>query len=111
MKKIDIFEFGWAYEIILFMLAAVFIIDCVGIIGSFRSGEEEIREYAELCVKYLKIIMYFMAGTFFLIVAFSYGYDLTTSLIHGILGGLLIADGAVSLIIKLKYRQKVRKNK
>ena len=105
MGKIDIFSFGFAYELILFMLFAVFVVDCVSIIKCLRSGKEEIKEYAKLCIKYLKIIMCVCAGVFFLIVAFTYGYDFATSLIHAVLGFMMLTDAAVCLIIKLKYRK------
>ena len=105
MGKIDIFSFGFAYELILFMLFAVFVVDCVSIIKCLRSGKEEIKEYAKLCIKYLKIIMCVCAGGFFLIVAFTYGYDFATSLIHAMLGFMMLTDAAVCLIIKLKYRK------
>jgi hypothetical protein len=109
MSKIDIFSYGWIYDAILLMLFAVAALDCVGIAKSIRDGREALTEYASLCVKYLKIAMLFFAGGFFLVVAFTYGYDTATTLIHGAMGILLIADAAASLVIKLKYSKRYEK--
>lgn len=109
MNRIDIFSYGWIYDAILFMLFAVAAIDLVGIIRSIKAGSEELAEYAALCVKYLKVAMLLFAGGFFLIVAFTYGYDAATTIIHGIMGFLLIADAVVSLVIKLKYQKRYEK--
>ncbi|MBQ5332392.1 MAG: hypothetical protein J6K92_03915 [Oscillospiraceae bacterium] len=106
MNKIDIFSYGWIYDAILAMLFIVAAIDFFGIIRSIRAGGEELSEYAALCVKYLKIAMLIFAGGFFLIVAFTYGYDTATTLIHGFMGFLLIADAIVSLVIKLKFSKR-----
>lgn len=106
MDKIDIFSYGWAYELILFLLAAGFVIDLVSIIKTLRGSLEDKKEYAELCVKYLKILMYIFAGAFFIIIALTYGLDPASSAIHGVLGVLLLLDAAVSLFIKLKYGKK-----
>lgn len=103
MEKVDVLSFGWGYELILFCLAAVVVVDAVSIVKTLSGDYEDKREYAQLCIKYLKILMCVMAGAFFLIVALTYGYDSATSLIHGILGGLLIVDAAVCLVIKLRY--------
>lgn len=108
MEKVDLLGFGWAYELILFMLSAVVVVDAVSIAKTMSGDYEEKREYAQLCIKYLKILMCAMAGGFFLIVALTYGYDRVTSLIHGILGGLLIIDAAVCFVIKLRYGGKRR---
>ena len=109
MDKIDIFSYGRIYDAILLMLFVVAAVDCFGIIRSIKEGKEELAEYAALCVKYLKIAMLLFAGGFFLIVAFTYGYDITTTVIHGFMGFLLIADAVVSLIIKIKYSRRYEK--
>lgn len=106
MNKIDIFSYGWIYDAILAMLFIVAAIDFFGIIKSIKAGGEELAEYAALCVKYLKIAMLLFAGGFFLLVAFTYGYDTATTLIHGFMGFLLIADAVISLVIKLKYTKR-----
>lgn len=109
-EKINVLSFGWMYEIILVLLFGVTVVDAVSIIRCFKGGLEEIKEYAELCVKYLKILMCIFAGVFFVIVAVSYTeYDNITRAIHGILGGLLLIDAAVSLFIKIKYRRRTEK--
>ena len=110
MNKIDIFSYGWIYDAVLLMLFIVAAVDCVGIIRSIKEGKEELAEYAALCVKYLKVAMLLFAGGFFLIVAFTYGYDPATTLIHGIMGFLLIADAVVSLVIKIKYSRRYEKD-
>ena len=110
LEKINLISFGWMYELILVMLFAVTVVDAVSIIKCFRGGREEIKEYAELCVKYLKILMCFFAGIFFIIVAVGYTeYDGATRAIHGVIGVLLLIDAAVSLFIKIKYRRKTEK--
>jgi hypothetical protein len=109
MNKIDIFSYGWIYDAVLLMLFAVAALDCVGIVRSIRDGKEALAEYAALCVKYLKIVMLLFAGGFFLLVAFTYGYDTATTLIHGVMGVLLIADAVVSLVIKVKYSRRYEK--
>ncbi|MCI7767742.1 MAG: hypothetical protein MSJ26_07185 [Oscillospiraceae bacterium] len=106
MNKIDIFSYGWIYDAILTMLFIVAAIDFFGIIRSIRAGGEELAEYAALCVKYLKIAMLLFAGGFFLLVTFTYGYDTATTVIHGFMGFLLIADAIISLVIKLKYTKR-----
>ncbi len=106
MNKIDIFSYGWIYDAILAMLFIVAVIDFIGIIGSIKAGGEELSEYAALCVKYLKVFMLLFAGGFFLIVAFTYGYDTATTLIHGFMGFLLIADAVASLVIKLRFSKR-----
>lgn len=106
MNQIDIFSFGWAYELILLALFIVFVVDSVSIIVCLKKGQEDIKEYAELCVKYLKILMCFFAGIFLLIVAFTYGYDFTTSLIHCIIGCTTLIDAVACLIIKLRFGRK-----
>ena len=108
IENVDVVSFGWWYEIILVMLSLVVIVDGVSIIKTMSGELEDNREYAELCVKYLKLLMCVMAGGFFLLVAFTYGYDTVTSAIHGILGGLLILDALVSLVIKLIYGRRHR---
>ena len=104
MEKLDIYSFGWAYELILGLLAIGVIIDAVSIIRCIKAGREDIKEYAELCIKYLKILMQLAASVFFLIVTFTYGLDPASAAIHGILAVLLIIDAVVSLVIKIKYR-------
>lgn len=108
IENVDVLGFGWWYEIILVLLTLVVVVDAVSIMKTMSGDYEDKREYAELCVKYLKMLMCVMAGGFFLLVAFTYGYDAVTSWIHGVLGGLLIIDAAVSLIIKLRYGRKRR---
>ena len=109
MNKIDIFSYGWIYDAVLLMLFAVTVTDAIGMIGSIRSGKEALAEYAALCVKYLKVIMLLFAGSFFLLVAFTYGYDLATTAIHAVLGFLVLADAAASLVIKVKYARHYEK--
>lgn len=109
MNKIDIFSFGWMYDVVLTLLFVVAAIDFVGIIRSIKEGKEELTEYATLCVKYLKIAMLLFAGVFFLLVAFTYGYDFATTLIHGVMGFLLVADAIASLVIKLKFKRRYEK--
>ncbi len=106
MEKIDIYSYGWAYEVILAMLFIVLVIDTVSIIKSLRGGREDIKEYADLCIKYLKILMYLFAGGYCLYVCITYGLDPASAAIHGILGGLLLIDAAVSLVLKIKYGRK-----
>lgn len=108
IENVDVVSFGWWYEIILVLLSLVVIVDSVSIIKTMSGELEDKREYAELCVKYLKLLMCVMAGGFFLLIAFTYGYDTVTSVIHGILGGLLILDALVSLVIKLIYGRRHR---
>lgn len=103
MDQIDIFSYGWAYEVILLLLAGSFAIDAVSIVKCFRGGKEEIKEYAKLIIKYLKIFMYIFAGGFLIYVAFTYGLEPASAAIHGVLGILLETDAAVCLFIKLKY--------
>lgn len=103
MDKVDIFGYGWTYEIILGLLAFSFIIDAVSIVKSFRGGLEDIKEYAELFVKYLKILMHLFAGGFFIYVGLTYGLDAGSTAVHLILGALLIADAIVCMYIKLRY--------
>lgn len=103
MEKTDILSYGVIYDIILGLLAVCFAVDAVSIVRCVKAGEEELREYAKLCVKYLTIVMKTFAGVFYLIVAFTYGLETASAAIHGVLGVLLLADGAVSLFIKLKY--------
>lgn len=106
-EKINVLSFGWMYELILVMLFAVTVVDAVSIIKCVKGGLEELKEYAELCVKYLKILMCLFAGVFFIIVAVRYTeYDGITRAIHGVIGILLLIDAAVSLYIKIKYRRK-----
>lgn len=110
MDKIDIFGMGWIYEAILFMLALVFFVDAFSIIRCIRCGHEEITEYAQLCVKYLKIVMCLFAAFYFLFVAVTYTeYDGATRGIHGALGVMMLIDAVVCLILKIKYRRKQEK--
>ena len=82
----------------------------MSIVKSLKSGGEELKEYAQLCIKYLKILMCIFAGGFFLLIAATYTeYDTATRAIHGVLGVLLLLDAAVSLWLKLKYRRKAEK--
>lgn len=106
MEKVDIFSVGWGYDLILFMLFAVFAVDAVSIVSCLRKGKEDITEYAELCVKYLKILMCAFAGVFFLIVAFTYGYDFATTLIHIVMGVLMLIDAIVCLVLKIRFTRK-----
>ena len=106
MEKIDLLGYGWAYEIILVLLFGCVVVDSVGIVKCIKGEKEDRKEYAELCIKYLKILFQIAAGAFFLFVCFTYGYEPATSAIHGILGALLIADAVVCLYIKIKYRRK-----
>ncbi len=106
MNKIDIFSYGWIYDVMLGLLAVGVVIDAFSIVKCLKAGKEDIQEYAQLCIKYLKLILYFAAGVFFLIICFTYGLDTVTSAIHGVLGAMLLIDGIVSLIIKLKYTVK-----
>ena len=85
-------------------------VDAVSIVKSLKSGGEELKEYAQLCIKYLKILMCIFAGGFFLLIAATYTeYDTATRAIHGVLGVLLLLDAAVSLWLELKYRRKAEK--
>ena len=61
-EKIDVLGFGWMYEAILVMLFLVSAVDAVSIVKSLKSGGEELKEYAQLCIKYLKILMCIFAG-------------------------------------------------
>lgn len=109
-EKIDVLGFGWMYEAILVMLFLVSAVDAVSIVKSLKSGGKELKEYAQLCIKYLKILMCIFAGGFFLLIAATYTeYDTATRAIHGVLGVLLLLDAAVSLWLKLKYRRKAEK--
>ncbi len=106
MEKIDIFEYGWTYEIILGLLSFSVIVDAVSIIKSFMGDIEDIKEYADLFIKYFKLIMYVFAGGFFIYVAAFYGLEPGSAAVHWILGILLIVDAVVCLVIKLKYGKK-----
>lgn len=108
IENVDVVSYGWWYEIILVLLSLVVIVDSVSIFKTMSGGLEDKREYAELCVKYLKILMCVAAGGFFLLVALTYGYDRLTSAIHGILGSMLILDALASLVIKLIYGRRHR---
>lgn len=112
MDNIDLLEFGWQYELIIFMLTVVVAVDAVGIIRSLKAGIGEMKEYAQLCIKYLKIIMTLFAGAFFIYAgAVNVQYDMATRVIHFVLGALLLADTAVCLFIKIKYRRVTEKDK
>ena len=106
MVEFDIFEMGWAYEVIMFMLFLVFVVDAVSIVKCLKSGKEEITEYAELCVKYLKILLCIAAGAFFMYVALTKGYDAVTSGIHAALGIMMLADAFVCLILKIRFTRR-----
>lgn len=106
MERVDIFSYGWAYEVILLLLAGSVVIDAVSIVKCFKNGMADVKEYAELIIKYLKILMYIFAGGFMLLVAFTYGLEPASAAIHGILGFLLLIDAAVCLWMKLKYGRK-----
>lgn len=109
MNKVDVFDFGFGYELILILMTGVFIVDAVSIVKSLKGGYEDIREYAQLCVKYFKILLTAFAAWFFLTVAFTYGYDSVTSAIHGVLGVMMIIDTVACLVVKLRYGRKKRK--
>ena len=109
-ERIDVLNFGWMYEAILVMLFLVVAVDGVSIVKSLRAGGENLKDYAQLCVKYLKILMCIFAGGFFVFIAAAYTeYDAATRGIHGVLGVLLLIDAAVSLWLKIKYRRKAEK--
>lgn len=106
MVEFDIFEMGGGYELIMFMLFAVFVVDTVSIVKCLRGGKEEITEYAELCIKYLKILLCLVAGAFFMYVALIKGYDAATTGIHAALGIMMLADAFVCLILKIRFTKK-----
>lgn len=107
INGVDPVSYGWAYDVVLFMLFLVAAADAISMVKCFKSGEGELREYAHLCVKYLKIIMLLTAGVFFVYVCAAYtSYDGITRAIHGILGVMLLVDAAAGLILKIKYRRR-----
>lgn len=110
MEKIDVFSLGWPYEVILFALFLCVVVDAVGIVKSLRAGGEDIKEYADLCVKYLKLLFQLAAGVFFIYICITSGMEPASAAIHGVLGGALLLDAAVCLYIKLRYGKKIKKS-
>ncbi|MBP0954654.1 MAG: hypothetical protein J6M90_03300 [Oscillospiraceae bacterium] len=103
MGQIDFFEYGIIYDIILFMLFAVGVFDIIFMIVTARRDIEEKKEYAQLIVKWLGILLKAAAAVYCFIVTFTYDVDLTTKLIHAGIGALLTVDTVFSLYYKIKY--------
>lgn len=99
-------EFGAAYMVGMALVVIVAVIDVISDVHCFKKHPEDIHDYAEVMIKYSKIIVIALLGVYFILQTFDSRIIPSVRALHIIIGVIAVADSAVSLFIKLKFSRK-----
>lgn len=99
-------EFGTAYMVGMALVIIVAVIDVISAVHCFKKHPEDLHDYAEVMIKYGKIIVIAMLGVYFILQTFDSRILPSVKALHIAIGVIAIADSAAGLFIKLKFSRK-----
>lgn len=103
MNDMNIFSYGYIYDIVLLLLVLSSVIDLYGLIRLMKATAEDKKEYAEEVIRWFKLVMYVFAAGWCIYLCTLGQYDMATCAVHIGIAVLLIADLALSLYVKIRY--------
>ena len=104
-------DYGWLYIVFLALIVGGVVLNVISTVRVLKKGGGELRDYADVFIKYMTIAFMFIIGAWCIINVITPDYDIVTVLVHLIIGLAVIGDGIFSLIVKLKYKTKSQKGR
>lgn len=98
-------EYNYLLILVLFMLFVTVFMDLVSLL-MVKKGSVDIEDYATAVLKWPKVILLVIFGVVMLYYAFTTTAAPLTLVAELVIGVLVIADGIIGIIIKVKHGKK-----
>lgn len=96
-------EFGAAYIVAMALVAVIAVIDAVSVIHCLTKHREDLHDYAEVMIKYTKIIVIALMGVYFILQTLDDKILTSVKILHIAVGIIAVADSAVCFYVKRKF--------